>query len=295
MPTPAASRPQRNGEGRGDRGRGHDRDRRDGRRDDKREDRRGERKDARRGEKRGERPAEAPRPEREQRAARQEASERPAEREGRKPPQERRGERKDKPPVVEEVAATVVAMQGVTAEVGAPPTATLVSPDAATADATAEEQRGRRRRRRRGRGGRGADGESAPSADIAETDAAEESIEETAAVVPAEPVAAPVHVAPRDFEMEAPRQLEPAAPPATAVAASVVLPVALPAPMPVEQLKAMLELAGLSLVQTEADKLHAARARMSREPEPSHVPRERPVLPPLDTRPLIQIETRKTQ
>jgi len=95
--------------------------------------------------------------------------------------------------------------------------------------------------------------------------------------------------------MEAPRPLEPAAPPATAVAASVVLPVALPAPMPVAQLKAMLELAGLSLVQTEADKLHEARARMSREPEPSHVPRERPVLPPLDTRPLIQIETRKTQ
>jgi hypothetical protein len=105
---------------------------------------------------------------------------------------------------------------------------------------------------------RGADGESAPSADSAETDAAEESIEETAAVVPAEPVAAPVHVAPRNFEMEAPRQLEPAAPPATAIAASVVLPVALPAPMPVEQLKAMLELAGLSLVQTEADKLHEA-------------------------------------
>jgi ribonuclease E len=74
-----------------------------------------------------------------------------------------------------------------------------------------------------------------------------------------------------------------------------VLPIALPAPMPVEQLKAMLELAGLSLVQTEPDKLRDAHGRMSREPQPSRVPRERPVLPPPDARPLIQIETRKGQ
>ncbi len=60
---PAAGRPSRGGEGRGERSRGHDRDRREGRRDDKREDRRedrrGERKDTRRGDKRGERPVEA--------------------------------------------------------------------------------------------------------------------------------------------------------------------------------------------------------------------------------------------
>ena len=63
--------------------------------------------------------------------------------------------------------------------------------------------------------------------------------------------------------------------------------------MPVEQLKAMLELAGLSLVQTEPGKLQDANNRMSREPQPFRVPRERPVLPPPETRPLIQIETRK--
>jgi len=297
LPAPAASRPQRDSEGRGERRRGQDRDRRDGRRDDKREDRRGERKDARRGEKRGERPAEAARPEREQRAARQETSERSAEREGRKPPQERRGERKDKPAVVEEAAA-IAAAQRASAEVGTPTTATLVSPDAATVDVTAEEQRGRRRRRRRGRGARGADGESAPSPDLAETDTDQESIEATTAAMPAEPAAAPVQVAARDDKIETSRQPEPAAAPAApaaAIAASVVLPIALPAPMPVEQLKAMLGLAGLSLVQTEPDKLEQAHVRMSREPESSHVPRERPVLPPLDTRPLIQIETRKAQ
>ena len=105
----------------------------------------------------------------------------------------------------------------------------------------------------------------------------------------------PVRTAPVDERSAAPaRQPEPAAP-AASVPDSVVLPIALPAPMPVEQLKAMLELAGLSLVQTEPDKLHDARTRMSRESQPLHVPRERPVLPPPDMRPLIQIETRKGQ
>ena len=111
--------------------------------------------------------------------------------------------------------------------------------------------------------------------------------------MPAEPAAAPVQVPARDDKTETWRQPQPAAAPAAAIAVSAVLPIALPAPMPVEQLKAMLGLAGLSLVQTEPDKLEQAHARMSREPEPSHVPRERPVLAPLDPRPLIQIETRK--
>jgi ribonuclease E len=54
----------------------------------------------------------------------------------------------------------------------------------------------------------------------------------------------------------------------------------------------VLELAGLTLVQTEPVKLEEARARLAGEPATVRVPRERPVLPPLDTRPLVQVETR---
>ena len=108
-------------------------------------------------------------------------------------------------------------------------------------------------------------------------------------------MAPPVRTAPVDERSAAPaRQPEPAAP-AASVPDSVVLPIALPAPMPVEQLKAMLELAGLSLVQTEPDKLQMRTSGLSREPQPLRVPRERQVLPPPDMRPLIQIETRKGQ
>jgi ribonuclease E len=56
----------------------------------------------------------------------------------------------------------------------------------------------------------------------------------------------------------------------------------------------VLELAGLTLVQTEETKLSEARTRMAGEPKPARVPRERQPLPPLDTRPLMQVETRRT-
>jgi ribonuclease E len=76
------------------------------------------------------------------------------------------------------------------------------------------------------------------------------------------------------------------------VPATVALPVAQPAPLPIEQLQPVLELAGLVLVQTEPVKQAEAAARLAAEPRPSRVPRERPVLPPLDEVPLIQVETR---
>jgi len=69
-------------------------------------------------------------------------------------------------------------------------------------------------------------------------------------------------------------------------------PSARPAPMPVEQLESVLELAGLTLVQTEASKLEEAQARMAGEAPEVRVQRERVVLPPLETGPLVQIETR---
>jgi ribonuclease E len=82
---------------------------------------------------------------------------------------------------------------------------------------------------------------------------------------------------------------------ASASGASITLPMAAPAPMPIDQLKTTLESAGLSLVQTEPRKLQDAQERMAREPLPTRVPRERPVLAPLDPRPLVQVETHKPQ
>jgi ribonuclease E len=72
----------------------------------------------------------------------------------------------------------------------------------------------------------------------------------------------------------------------------IVRPTVVPAPMPVEALRPVLEQAGLTLVQTEPQKLADVLARFAAEAKPPRVPRERPVLPPLDTGPLVQVETR---
>ena len=73
------------------------------------------------------------------------------------------------------------------------------------------------------------------------------------------------------------------------------LPSVTPAPMPIDQLHAVLQQAGLSLVQTEPGKFSETQARLAAEPRPVRVPRERPQLPPLDEGPLIQVETRPGQ
>jgi ribonuclease E len=104
-------------------------------------------------------------------------------------------------------------------------------------------------------------------------------------------------------ERETPREVAPAAhrevaavtPQLIVVPTTYSLPVAATAPMPVEHLESLLQLAGLTLVQTEPTKLEHTRARMATEPRPQRVPRERPALPPLDTGPLVQVETRGAQ
>jgi ribonuclease E len=63
--------------------------------------------------------------------------------------------------------------------------------------------------------------------------------------------------------------------------------------MPVDELRPILEQAGLALVQTEPTRLADVQARIAAEPRAPRVPRERPALPPLDTGPLVQVETRK--
>jgi ribonuclease E len=48
------------------------------------------------------------------------------------------------------------------------------------------------------------------------------------------------------------------------------------------------------LVQTEPARFAEAQQRIASEPRPARVPRERPQLPPLDSSPLQQVETRRT-
>jgi ribonuclease E len=74
---------------------------------------------------------------------------------------------------------------------------------------------------------------------------------------------------------------------------SATAPVVAPEPMPVEDLRPVLEQAGLTLVQTEPTKLADVLARFANEPQAARVPRQRPTLPPLDAGPLVQVETRQ--
>ncbi len=186
--------------------------------------------------------------------------------------------------------------------------------DAATADAQSEERPGRKRRRRRGRGGRGAEGEAVAGANtsVETDDLAEDEVDhiEQAPVVesaqsvvqpaPSIPAAA-VAVVERETarggngQFGAPHEIAVTTPDMIVVPTTFSLPAVAPAPMPVEQLQAELQLAGLSLVQTEPSKLSETQARLAAESRPVRVPRERPQLPPLDERPLVQVETRSGQ
>lgn len=171
------------------------------------------------------------------------------------------------------------------------------------------EQRRRRRRRGRGRSGRGTDGglsqEGASGAESDESDQAESLPEATApqaasAVIGTTPLAEPipaVEPAPIAVPTAVPTAAPIAAPPiAAAITPPVAMPrpapVALPAPMPLSTLLPMLDSAGLILVQTDAGKHAEVAARIAAEPQPVRVPRERPVLAPIDSAPLVQVETR---
>jgi ribonuclease E len=58
-------------------------------------------------------------------------------------------------------------------------------------------------------------------------------------------------------------------------------------------LQSLLESAGLVWVNTDMEKLRVAQEAAARTPAPAHVARERKPLPPVDTTPMQQIETRK--
>jgi ribonuclease E len=293
----SGDRPTRDSERRGDRRRGrNDRDRhRDARRDEKRGERRDEKRDDKREEKRDARRDEPRREERRPEAQKPEARDRRPERpqdqrapdagEARKP----RGDRRPRKP--EAAAGEPVA---VVAPEEAPPTAaigSLVTADAGTVEGTQEERGGRRRRRRRGRGGRGEEagvaGIESPGSDLSETAGPDETPDEEPAVVLAAQPQPAVPDATIASDIVVPR-----APELIRVAATA-LPIAQPAPLAVEQLQPVLELAGLTLVQTAPDKHAEALARMASEPAPIRAPRERAALPPVEEGPLIQVETRR--
>jgi len=307
---------------RGERGRGrHERDgRREGRRDEKRGEQRGDKPEERRDGKRDEQRRE---PKQDNRGRRNEgrtqeprAAGEPTE--GRRPRGERRPEKeRDKaaPPAIEvETIEPVAAAVDVAAAPSA--VASLVTADAGTE--VPQEERRRRRRRRRGRGARSGDETGAGTApegaaaedhedlesESAEVEAEAPAIAEIAAapvapppvvVAPAPAVAAPTPVAAPPTPVAVAGYATLRTPEMITVPATVALPAAQPAPLPVDQLEPVLELAGLTLVQTEPSKHAEAAARLASEPRSKRVPRERPTLPPIEETPLVQVETRPAQ
>jgi len=240
-----------------------------------------------------------------------------------RPPRERRPEA-----TVEGVKEAQAGDAAVVSSMAAMAAAT--TPPAALDDAAAgDEPRRRRGRRRRGRGGRG-EGEGhdnaapaegfADSAEEAIVEGAEQNLVEVAEVAEvarvsevaespigeaaAEVVVAPVHEAePALTEVARTVAMTPAAvevpevatplPKFVVAAAPIVVPAEIaPSPMRIDELQPVLDKAGLTLVQTEPSKLADVLARFGSEPEQVRAPRERPVQPPLEAGPLVQVETR---
>ncbi len=280
-PAPAApeARPQR--PERPERGADRGRDRRGGRGG------RGERRERENVEAREGKPSRAP-----QEGQRQQVAEAaPVGQERRERSDRRERERPARPPREKPAeAGTPAAPEAPVAAPAAAPVAALTaeSPVAAAEDAAAvEEGRRRRGRRRRGRGGRGeAEGSEAPAAGV---ETAMPAVEEIPTQGKPEVGMLPVQEAAAEA---APVVVPPIVEPLGAAAPIIVPQAVTPAPMPVEELRPVLEQAGLTLVQTEPAKLADVLARFAIETKPVRVPRERPVPPPLDTGPLVQVETR---
>ncbi|MFO0008070.1 MAG: ribonuclease E/G [Betaproteobacteria bacterium] len=327
-PRPEGRRDERRGEHRGERrdergGRGR-RGGRDNKRDEVRDDKRSERSDERPG-----RGAAKPAEERKGSAMTHEKPEAGSRADGkpegggerrgerRRGGRGARGERAGNPPAEEKLQSTAVEAPDASAGAAtvAPAGASMPGTDDALAqpqlDATApageasaggeagDERRGRRRRRRRGRGAdrsaAAAPGDQTEGSDVDDgsEDGEAEPVPPAAAVSPGP---APVEVT-TAAAAPAPAPAPLLQPPPTAtpivLAQPLDLPQLQPAPLPVDELLPVLQSAGLALVQTAPERLAEVQARIAGEPRPPRVPRVRPVLPPLDTTPLVQVETRK--
>jgi ribonuclease E len=208
-----------------------------------------------------------------------------------------------------------------------------VTAEGTAAEGERAEGEGKRRRRRRGRGGRaegdgprgefdadalGADEQDAPAAEPA---AQAEAGAEAAPVAEGErPQREPRERRERRDrpergerrELREPREAsEPvseAPAPFAEVADEVVaaVPVAAPAPAPapapvrvepyvlaLDELQRIADTAGLTWVNSDADKIRAAQEAIAAEPQPVRVPRERPPVVVVDEGPLVLVETRK--
>ncbi len=303
LAAPRAAEPPRPGRGanetgrdRGERGNGRrekrsERGGRDGSRGPRPE---GQRRDQRPGrnerpEERDRKPAEA-RPEAETRERRPPRPER-----GQRPRQQAEAQRVEsaelpKPAIDIDVSAPLAVPVALASSAVAALEAPTVSDLTPGADEGGDDRRGRRRRRRRGRGGE-RDVERADTAVAQGTEAIESPVPTIATEE------APIAAAPQFAEAVAepneptPQLQQPVI--AAAAPPSIALPRVEAAPMSIETLTPLLEQAGLMLVQTAPAKHAEVLARIAAEPGPIRVPRERPVLPPLDLGPLIQVETRR--
>lgn len=191
---------------------------------------------------------------------------------------------------IEVPSAPPIALPAAAAAAVTPAAPGSAQPGAAPAEEGAEERRGRRRRRRRGRGGERALDSASVEAATAPVDTAVEEPRDEAVAPIAPSVAGPAApVPPVPASSSSPTCTSA---PAPAALATPALPKPAPAPMPIDELLPMLERAGLILVQTAPEKLAQAQARLAAQPPALRVPRERPVLPPVDSGPLIQVHTR---
>jgi len=182
------------------------------------------------------------------------------------------------------------------------------------AEAANGERDGRRRRRRRGGGGRrdeaaGFDGGSSSGG---------ESVDLAVPAIGDEPTVAPTaeseRAAPRREERAPPMrsvavaeeraavEVVPSDEASTSNAASAVpaqpraAAAAPPVPrfeLPLSDLQQLAVGAGLSWVNSDADKVSAVQQAIAAEPKPAHVPRERKVAALPDDGPLVLVETRK--
>ncbi len=126
------------------------------------------------------------------------------------------------------------------------------------------------------------------------TEAVDEAI-----TIPAEPApeASPVTVAAEtatEIEPKRATEAEPAAPAAEAAPQHTNgMPKVTPFRLPLGELESLAEHAGLQWVNSDADKVASVQAAIAAEPQPIHVPRERPALVEIDDGPLVLVETRK--
>jgi ribonuclease E len=63
--------------------------------------------------------------------------------------------------------------------------------------------------------------------------------------------------------------------------------------LPLDELATIAKQSGLNWVNSDADKVLAVQAAIAAEPQPVHVPRQRPAIAPIDDRPLVLVETKR--